>query len=389
MSDRQSYDVAIVGGGPAGLIAAILVARTGANTISLAPRPSGIDRRTSALMRGSLDIMDDAGILSGLIGKSAPLRTIRIIDDSGHLFRGPPVEFDCDEVGGEPFARNFHNSDLVAALLSEAETQKNLTLLDEAAATIDPCEDLVRIDTASGQKLAAELVIGADGRMSPCRNAARISSKTSKLPQSALVFNVDHAQPHDYISTEFHRSAGPLTLVPLPGNMSSVVWVETHENAHDYNALDDDIFLELFNEKTYGIMGNIRELSPRAMFPLSNLTVEDVGRGLIALIGEAAHVVPPIGAQGLNLGFRDAATIARLIGSGSDKTKGARAIVHDYAQGRKRDISTRSGLVNLLNRSLLSNFLPVQMLRSSGLAALANITPLRKVAMHAGIGPRV
>jgi len=136
-------------------------------------------------------------------------------------------------------------------------------------------------------------------------------------------------------------------------------------------------------------LGNILEIGPRSMFPLSNLSVRDVGRGLIALIGEAAHVVPPIGAQGLNLGFRDAATIARLIGENLDNATGMQDVVASYARLRKTDISTRSGLVNVLNRSLLSNFLPVQLLRSSGLAALANIAPLRKIAMRAGIGPGV
>ncbi len=389
MSNRKSFDAAIVGGGPAGLIAAILVAKTGANTVCLAPRPLRVDTRTSALMRGSLDIMSDAGVLPSLVEKSAPLKTIRIIDDSGHLFRGPPVEFNCSEAGGEPFARNFQNSDLVEALQAKAGDQENLTLLDEAAAAINPGDNVVKINTTSNLELTVDLVIGADGRMSPCRKAAGISSKTSKLPQSALVFNVDHTLPHEYVSTEFHRHAGPLTLVPLPGNRSSVVWVETHEKASDYKNLDDIAFTEIFGEMTYGVLGNIRALGPRAMFPLSNLSVEDAGRGLIALVGEAAHVVPPIGAQGLNLGFRDAATIAQLIGNSSNETNSARAIVQDYALRRKRDISTRSGFVNLLNRSLLSDFLPVQMLRSSGLAALANITPLRKVAIRAGIGPRV
>ncbi len=389
MATRKSFEVAIVGGGPAGLLAAILVAKTGVKTICLAPRPKSIDRRTSALMRGSLDILSDANVLETLLSLSATLDVIRIIDNTSHVFRGPQVEFDSAEIGGDPFARNFHNTDLVKVFHEKARSIKNLTICDDAVVDIHPEDDCVKLDTESGLTVSVKLVVGADGRMSPCRKAAGISAKISKLPQSALVFNVEHSRPHENVSTEFHRNAGPLTLVPLPGDNSSVVWVETHDEAARLNKLDTDDFKDFLSDQSFGVLGKISETSPRAIFPLSNLSVSNVGRGRIALVGEAAHVVPPIGAQGLNLGIRDAATIADLVSKATKSGTDLKQCVDEYSRSRRRDIVTRSGFVNLLNRSLLSDLVPVQILRSSGLAALAKIAPLRKIAMKTGIGPQV
>src|ERR1700744_2641281 len=207
MSDgRIFYDIAVVGGGPAGLSAAIAIAQTGANTALIARRAPYADNRTTALLGGSVDFLDQLAVLPSCRDKAAPLQTMRLVDDTGRLIRAPEVRFSCQEIGLEAFGYNIENRSLVAALEARASELSNLTRIDDEAASVTPEDAAVTIRTGSGQSLSARLVIGADGRHSLCREAAGIGVSSRALKQSALTFNISHSRPHRNVSTEFHTS---------------------------------------------------------------------------------------------------------------------------------------------------------------------------------------
>ena len=226
----------------------------------------------------------------------------------------------------------------------------------------------VAVTLKGGERLQAPLAVGADGRRSLCREAAGIALDERRYDQIALTLSFRHSRPHRDISTEFHTPSGPFTLVPLPGNRSSLVWVLEPADADAIGALDDtDLSIEI-ERAAHSILGKIEVDPGRGLFPLSVAAASRFAANRIALIGEAAHVIPPIGAQGLNLGLRDAAAICEARGGSASRRRGhrrhrrARALRDDAAS----DIGSRTLAIDLLNRTLLTDFLPIQGARGLG-----------------------
>jgi 2-octaprenyl-6-methoxyphenol hydroxylase len=395
LRNGQSEPAAVVvGGGPAGLAAAIALALTGRRVAVAAGlhRPGGQDRdrRTAALFAGSVELLRNLDCWDALKNACAPLRAIRLIDDTGRLFRAPEVIFRAQEAGLDAFGYNVPNDALVDKLIVRARAQPNLTVYETAGArSMRVGRDAVTVALAEGQEINAPLAVAADGRNSITREAAGISVKTWSYPQSAVVTWFTHQRAHDEISNEFHRPAGPFTTVPMPGNASSLVWVEEHGEAARILGLSEPEFRKAIEVRLNGLLGTVGETGPRAVFPLSGLTPDVFGRNRVALVGESGHVIPPIGAQGLNLGLRDAAVLADCVRDAleRDLDPGGAAMLERYSERRAPDVSGRITAVDLLNRSLLSPLLPVHLLRGFGLHVLNNVGPLRRYLVQEGVQP--
>ena len=297
---------------------------------------------------------------------------MRIVDDTGRLWRAPEVKFDAGEIGLEAFGYNIENRHLVAALEQHARALPALRLVDDQVVEVTPGEEDVSVVLKSGETLHAPLVIGADGRRSLCREAAGIALDERRYPQVALTVSFGHSRPHRDTSTEFHTPNGPFTLVPLPGQRSSLVWVLDPDDAEDIAALDDAELSAEIERASHSILGKVTVEPGRGLFPLTVATARRFGDHRIALVGEAAHVIPPIGAQGLNLGLRDAATIGELAveahrqGGDIGGDIGSAALLTRYDRLRRADVGTRTLAVDLLNRTLLSDLLPAQGARGLG-----------------------
>ena len=384
-----TYDAAVIGGGPAGLAAAIALAQAGASTALIARRVPYADNRTTALLGGSVDFLQALDVWPRCKDKAAPLQAMRLVDDTGRLIRAPEVRFSSNEIGLDEFGYNIENRLLMIALEERAAELPGLTRFDDEADTVSPEETVVAIRTRRGKSLSARLVAGADGRQSLCREAAGIGVKHRELDQAALTFNVGHSRPHRNISTEFHTPQGPCVFVPLPGNRSSVVWVMAPKEAERLIALADDELSEAAEKQSHSILGRVQVEPGRHLFPLAIEQARHFAQHRIALVGEAAHVVPPIGAQGLNMGLRDAADIAdiagRAIASGEDP--GSPQALKAYNSARRADVLSRTFAIDIANRSLLSDFLPMQSLRAAGLHLIGSVGPLRRLAMREGLAP--
>jgi 2-octaprenyl-6-methoxyphenol hydroxylase len=387
MSDTFTAEVAVIGGGPAGLVAAIALATSGVDTLLIAP-PAEPDHRTTALLAGSVTALQTLGVWPACVSHAAPLRKIRLIDATQRLIRAPEVLFTSAEIDLDAFGHNIENRHLIAALEARAAALK-LPRIAGAALSIASDAFGATIKHANGEA-RVKLVIGADGRRSLCRAAAGIGTHNRRTyPQTALTLNLAHARPHDDTSTEFHTESGPFTLVPLPGRRSSLVCVLDPAHAAELVAMSDAELSREIERRAHSLLGAMNVEPGRGIFPLAIETADAFARERIALVGEAAHVVPPIGAQGLNLGLRDGASIAELVAGARRQNIdiGVPEVLARYDTQRRADVTSRSIAVDLLNRSLLTDFLPAQGARGLSLYLVDRIGPLRRALMREGVAP--
>ncbi len=390
-------DICVTGAGAAGLAAALAIATRGRPVTVLAQGRQGptaaagaTDTRTTAILGGGITFLENIGVWAKIKSISAPLAAIRIVDARGGWLSAPEVLFRAEELEQPVFGYNVPNEPLRAALLARARAHPGITIVEtRGGGDVTIAADSVTLKIAENTAYSTRLLIAADGRASPARAAAGVTTRTWNYRQVAIAASFGHRLPHGDVSTELHRRAGPLTTVPLPddadGPRSSLVWIETPEQAARLMTLDDTAFLAELQGHVGGFLGPLRSIGRRGTFPISGLMATSVAKGRVVLVGEAAHIVPPIGAQGLNLGFRDAAALADCIADAGAGDPGDAAVLAAYARARAADLVSREIGIDLLNRSLMLDFLPVQALRGLGMHALSNSRTLRRTAMRLGL----
>lgn len=390
MTAHGMHEVAVVGAGPAGLALALGLARRGIPTALVTGPGRGPDHRTTALLDGSARILEGFGLWEALGPHVAPLMDMRIADATRRLMRAPEVTFRASEIGLDAFGYNIENDVLREVLLMIALESPSLHVARASLGEMDVGTGQVRLHLDDGAGLTARLVAGADGRQSKVRAAAGIRMSSRDYPQVAFTCTVRHTRGHENTSTEFHTETGPFTLVPLPGDRSSIVCVVTAKEAVRLLGLSDAELAREMEKRAFSVLGAFTIEGGRGAFPLAAETADHLVAPRVALVGEAAHILPPIGAQGLNLGLRDVARLVDLVDNafvrGHDV--GAGDLLARYEKDRRRDIASRMRAVDMLNRSLLSDLIPIQGLRSLGLHALEKVGPLRRVLMRLGVGER-
>jgi len=392
----RASDILIAGAGLAGLAAALGFARAGFDVVSCGAGERTGHGRTVALLDRSIAFLDSLGLWTPLLAEAAPLRSLRLIDDTGALFPPRPVEFHAAEIGLDAFGWNIENDRMAETLAAEVGRAARLERVVSGVATYEFGREAVRARLEDGRAISALLAIGADGRDSKARRAAGLDARIHAYGQSAMTAFLAHRLPHHDFSTEFHTRGGPFTLVPLPASAaapyrSSLVWVMADEDARRRAALDNEALAEEIERQAQSLLGAMRIEGERGIFPMTRQIVPRIIAGRLALVGDAAHVFPPIGAQGLNLGLRDVEAIVACATDARNASRdiGAPEALNAYESLRRPDIALRTAAVDGLNRALLTRFAPLDFARGAALAALSAIGPLRRIAMREGIGPQV
>jgi 2-octaprenyl-6-methoxyphenol hydroxylase len=386
MSDAGKVEIIVAGAGPVGSIAALAFARSGFSVALIGPRAAADDRRTTALMLPALNYLTGIGLPPFPPELTAPLSVMRIVDGTSRLIRSAPVTFRASEIGEASFGTNIPNAVLTPLLRDAVAAEPLIAVHDELVSQWSLSDAGVEAALPGGRTVSAALAVAADGRMSAARQAAGISAAKRDYPQSALVLNFGHSREHGFVSTEFHTETGPCTQVPLPGRRSSLVWVVAPETAAELSALSDSDLSVKVEDRLQSILGRVEVEPGRQIFPLSAILPSTIAANRVALVGEAAHVFPPIGAQGMNLGIRDVADLVDVAQDNRDDPGSDKAL-SQYRSARRPDVLARQTAVNALNLSLLSELLPAQVARSAGLGLLAGLAPLRGFVMREGMQP--
>lgn len=384
----SAHDAIVVGGGLAGTAAAIALAKEGLDTLHLAPKGQ-IDRRTSALMMPSVAYLQSAGLIGEPEDLGHPLTEIRIIDATGRLIRAPETLFRAEEAGLDAFGWNFANARLLQRFDEVAATLPELRTHGVMVSSIRSDDAGHQVHLSDASIAQAPLLVGADGKKSLVRTASGFTARESVFEQAALVCDLELSRPLGSTSVEFHYPNGPFTLVPAGGSRANLVWIDQLAALQAAKAGSEENLAAVLLERSQRLFGAISVATPTFIFPLSTLGVDRAGANGVALVGEAAHAFPPIGAQGLNLGLRDVASLAAAV-AGSDRTRSgwAKEVSQAYANRRAADLTRTGAMVDTLFRSLLAEMLPAQALRASGLWALKLLPALRHQAFTLGMGGR-
>lgn len=388
-------DIIISGGGPAGSTLALLLAKAGLHVALIDPEPAttkGDERptgRTAALFNGSVNVLKTSGLWDDLKDLATPLRIMRIVDAKDSK---AGVTFHASDIGLDEFGFNIPNKILKDSAHKKIRSAKNITLLNPDKLKNYRVEGTrVIAETDDGVALTAPLIIGTDGRNSTVRNVAGIDVKTDSYDQTAITCLITHTKSHNFQSTEQHYAGGPFTLVPMPGNQSSIVWVEKTDDAKKFLHMKKDELEQAIQDRTQGLVGNITLASNPESWPLMFLSANKLTAERSAIAAEAAHVISPLGAQGLNLSLRDVASLAETIIDAArlGEDIGSELVLARYEKRRHADIGTRVHGMDAYNRLVAHEFSFLQDLRRLGIKGLEQISTLKNMAMEHGLAPTI
>ncbi|MDV7270210.1 UbiH/UbiF family hydroxylase [Thioclava sp. A2] len=403
MSNTQTpveTDILISGGGVAGLTAAAAFGSAGFTTICVDPAPpvtsegaEGADMRTTAFLHPSRGVLERAGLWERLQPFAAPLQIMRIIDAGGAAPEARLTrDFNAADISDEPFGWNLQNWLLRREMVARLDELPLVDFRPGVATTgLITREAGAEVSLSDGTRVKARLVVAADGRNSFIREAAGIDVKTTRYGQKALAFAVTHPEPHNNISTEIHRSGGPFTLVPLPDrgglHSSAIVWMERGAEAERLAALPVPEFEAEMNARSTGVLGQLTLATRRSVWPMMTQIAKSFAGQRVALIAEAAHVIPPIGAQGLNMSLADLTCLLELCEK-DPAHLGSTPMLAAYNRRRWPEVKAREIGIDLLNRASMVEARPLRDLRAGVLGALYSLGPVRKTLMKAGLGMR-
>lgn len=394
----QDVDIIVSGAGHAGLTLSLLLAKAGFQVGLIDPasikaieniKPSG---RTVALLNSSINVIKAAIQTLDLDKTSTPLQTMRIVDDSGHGKDLMPVEFRAGEINEDQFGFNIPNAILKNILTLEVLKTKNIVVFDESKLKVyDVKGQQVFATLDDGRTITGKIIIGTDGRNSVVREGAKIDIKRHDYGQTALTCLISHSKPHNNTSTEFHRSGGPFTFVPMKGNQCSVVWAEKNEDAQKFLSMKKQDFERAIQDRSHGLLGIITLESPPESWPLILLSADKITGNRAAIAAEAVHVISPIGAQGLNLSLRDVATLAEVLIDAArlGEDIGSASVLERYEARRRIDIKSHVIGIDGLNRAVGNHLFFVAELRRLGLKGLNTIPALKNFVMNQGLNPHM
>jgi len=339
------------------------------------------DDRTTAILMPGIDFLKSLGLWDALNASATPLVTMELIDG------GQNYLFDAAEIGHAMFGYNINNAALKKALVQNLQNNSLVTWHEENAQSLNRTEQGWELLLASGKRISSDLLIGADGRNSPTRKAARIPHNEKNIEQAALVSVLQSGKPHHNVTLEWFRQGGPFTLVPVERNKFALVWCDDPEILQAKTKLDLPQLEQELTAMTLQRFGELKIISRLQIWTVQPMHALKLVSDGCALIGEAAHVLPPIGAQGFNITLHDIIALAGILAESRDIglnfTNAAQ--LSRYQHLRLGDIMARYHSVNALNALLHRNSLVLRGLRRASLFGLQRTGFVKKYLMHLGL----
>lgn len=392
MQSPERFDVLIVGGGPVGLTLALALVQSarGIKVGLVDRRPLSVprDNRASAIAAGVRRVFEALGVWSAMADGAQPITEMRITDSgAGDLARPQFLGFDGDVAPGEAFAHMVPNRLSGEVLLNAARDR--ITVIAPAEITqLDCTSARGQLVLADGRVLVAPLIVAADGGQSALRNWAGIGLTGHDYGQTGLVTTIGHALPHHGAAYEHFRPAGPFASLPLPGNVSSLVWTERSEDAPRFLAMDNDALAREIEDVMGSSLGAVTVMEKLMGFPLRLQIARSFIGTRLALVGDAAHVVHPIAGQGLNLGLKDVAALAEVVVDairlGLDH--GGDDVLERYQSWRRLDTASMAAMTDGLNRLFSNDVAPVRALRDFGLGLVDRAGPVKAALIRTASG---
>ena len=381
-------DILIVGGGLNGPALALALAQGGLSVTVIDARPAparaekGFDGRAYALAIASKRLLTVLGVWARVGANSQPILQIKASDGLAGQGAAPFfLTFDAAEIEEGPMGFMLEDRFLYAAFLDAMAGTPGITLLSgETVTTQEVGPGGVSVTLASGRQLSGQLIVGCDGRGSGTATRAGIRRHGWGYGQTALVTAIAHELPHHGIAHQFFMPEGPLAILPLPGNVSSIVWSERDETARQIQSLPDAEYLAALRPRFGDFLGEIRLAGDRFTYPLSLSLAEKFVVPRVALVGDAAHGVHPIAGQGLNLGLRDVAALAEVVIEAARRGEdiGAIDVLERYQIWRRFDSTALALGMDTVNR-LFSNDNPILRFgRDIGLGVMNAVPSLRR-----------
>ncbi len=399
MSDRDRFDVVVSGGGMAGAAFALAAVQAGlevavvdAAPLSAQAAPT-FDGRATALSFSSFRMLEALGLGEELRPRACRMDRILVTDGRRPGAASRPassafLRFEAEEIadrtGGEPLGYMVENRWIRSALVG-ALGRSGASILAPAAVqdvAVGPGSAEVRL--ADGRSLSATLVVGAEGRGSPVRQAAGIDVLGWKYGQSGVVATVRMERDHGNLAHEHFLPAGPFAILPLTDRRASLVWTETTRRAEALKAASDDAFHAHLMRRFGPFLGRATVEGPRFVYPLSMELAERLCAPRVALIGDAAHAVHPVAGQGFNMGLRGAAVLAEVLAEAVSVGEdfGSELVLERYARWRRFDVAVLAAGFDGFVRLFSNDLPPVRLARDLGMAAVNRIAPLRRAFMH-------
>lgn len=391
----QDADVLIVGGGLNGPALALALAQAGLTVALVDARQDeraerGFDGRAYALAIASQRLLSALGVWAAVGPGAQPIRQIKASDGRAGAGAAPFfLHFDADEMQEGPMGHMVEDRALFAAFRNALDRTAGITLhAGEGVVAQETAAGRAAVTLAGGRRLAGRVLVGCDGRGSGTATRAGIARQGWSYGQTALVCAVAHERPHDGIAQQFFMPEGPLAILPLPGNASSIVWTQPSAQAAAIEALPDAGYLAALAPRFGDFLGALRLVGDRFSYPLSlSLASRWVAPGL-ALAGDAAHGVHPIAGQGLNLGFRDVAALAEVLATAARRGEdiGALDVLQRYERWRRFDTVAMALGMDAVNR-LFSNDNPLlRAARDMGMGLVTRAPALRQGFMRQAAG---
>ena len=381
-------DIIIVGGGLNGSLLAIAAAKIGFSTIVLDSKEthsdelSSFDGRSYALAASSVRLLKNLDIFEDIRDCSQPILDIEILD--GKLVQGPSqfsLHFDNNEIHDGPMGYIIEDRFIQKALFAKILASKRIDYkFDSIVIKHYRQGNYISVRLDNGQKLRTKLVVGADGRNSDIAKQAKIKKLGWRYKQNALVCAIEHEIDHKGLAWQYFLPSGPLAILPMTGNRSSIVWTEKTNDADAISLLDDNQYMEILNSRLGSFLGKSKLIGGRHSFPLELRIADRFIDDRLALIGDAAHSVHPIAGQGLNAGFKDVAVLAHVLQDSCQRGEdfGSLGVLKRYEEWRRFDSVQLAYSTDLFNRLFSNENEALQLIRNIGIKILDSIPAAKR-----------